>query len=390
MGKDNGKSTDAADAATSLAKEAEESSASCLVGGSEDPKKRVPKDSSENKEPEKDEPEKGEAEKGKSEIGEPEKDEPEKDEPKEQEAKEEEPKAKKVESTGKDGSSTNTENSRRGKRVRKSTENYTVEDKPQKEKEIPKGQGEKLEEMPNVVANFKAITWSSPHLHDLYSIVFGQGKKKQFKGHLLQFNGVVFPEGKDEAAEKDKILARMYKLKMDELKAVMDLADIDRSATASVGSETGVKVTPGKEALCDRFLEWLENPTASGKTIDKKKGKRKSTGSTKKVTPAKKARKITPSKKTSAKKEKSSEKKATPKTVKAAPKSPKAKASKPIDLNIPGVDIDKVKAKVESIVENADKSELTVKGVRKMLEDWLDTDLTDHKDAIRSIVMEVM
>merc|ERR1712194_650583 len=90
------------------------------------------------------------------------------------------------------------------------------------------------------------------------------------------------------------------------------------------------------------------------------------------------------------KKEKSSEKKATPKTVKAAPKSPKAKASKPIDLNIPGVDIDKVKAKVESIVENADKSELTVKGVRKMLEDWLDTDLTDHKDAIRSIVMEVM
>merc|ERR1712194_320647 len=97
----------------------------------------------------------------------------------------------------------------------------------------------------------------------------------------------------------------MYKLKMDELKAVMDLADIDRSATASVGSETGVKVTPGKEALCDRFLEWLENPTARGKTIDKKKGKRKSTGSTKKVTPAKKARKITPSKKTSAKKKKS-------------------------------------------------------------------------------------
>jgi len=274
--------------------------------------------------------------------------------------------------------------------------NYTVEEKSQKETEIPNGKGEKLEQMPNVVNNFKAITWSNPVLHDFHSIVFGQGKKKHFKGHLLQFNGVVYSEGK-EATEKDKFLAKMYKLKMADLRAVMDLADVDRSAGAGVGSEEG---TTGKEALCNHFLKWLEKPKASDKTKIKKKGKRKSTGSseTKKRTSAKKARKTTPAKAPD-KKEKSSAKKNTPKTEKASkkaktnkstPKSPNAKAPRPVYLNIPGVSIDKVRAKVKFIVENADKAELTVKGVRKMLEDWLDTDLVDHKDAIRSIVMEVM
>merc|ERR1712003_260878 len=97
---------------------------------------------------------------------------------------------------------------------------------------------------------------------------FGRGKKKQFKEHLLQFNGVVHADGKDEEA-KDKILAKMYKLKMNDLKAVMDLADIDRSAD-------GEKGTPGKEELCQKFLDWLEKPKASGKrgtnTGKKKKG----------------------------------------------------------------------------------------------------------------------
>lgn len=291
--------------------------------------------------------------------------------PKEKEATESEQGAEIEESPSKEGENTITENTRRGKRIRKSTVNYTVEEKSQKERKIPNGKGEKLEQMPNVVDNFKAITWSDSRLQDLYSIVFGKGKKKMFKEHLLQFNGVVYPEGKE--TEKDKILAKMYKLKMDHLKSVMDLADIDRSVQRGEKGD--------KEGLCRRFLAWLENPEASGKKSSKKRGKRKPTSD---KASTKKARAVnTPAKKIYI-----------PKTekfaAKSTPKSPPDKASKPVQFNIPGVGIEKVRAKVKIIVENAEKADLTVKGVRKLLEDWLDTDLTDHKDVIRSLVMDVI
>lgn len=92
----------------------------------------------------------------------------------------------------------------RAKRVRKSTTNYVPEEETKKEIVIPDGKGTKLEDMPNVVAKFKDVTWSTPSLKNLYSIVFGVGQKKNFKAHLLQFNGFVFPEGKGEA-EKEKV-----------------------------------------------------------------------------------------------------------------------------------------------------------------------------------------
>lgn len=278
----------------------------------------------------------------------------------------------------------------RARRARKSTEVYQpAEEKKKKEKEIPKGKGEKLEDMPRVVGKFKDVTWSDPHLKMLYSIVFGRGQKKEFKGHLLQFNGVVYPEGKEED-EQERLKEKMYKLTMPELKAVMDLVDIDRSETS------------GKEPHCQLFLEWLEEPKGSGKKVQNKTpGKRKSSGSAKgsaKKEPAKKAKKTAakPAKETAAKPAKKTAAKPAKKV--SAEKKPAAKASKAkkaakgggVDLNIPGVDIDKVREKVKTIVDNANREELTVKGVRKMLEDWLDTDLSDHKDAVRSIVMEVM
>lgn len=92
----------------------------------------------------------------------------------------------------------------RAKRVRKSTTNYVPEEETKKEIVIPDGKGTKLEDMPNVVAKFKDVTWSTPALKNLYSIVFGVGQKKNFKAHLLQFSGLVFPEGKEEA-EKEKV-----------------------------------------------------------------------------------------------------------------------------------------------------------------------------------------
>merc|ERR1711935_552633 len=102
-------------------------------------------------------------------------------------------------------------------------------------------------EMPTVVNNFKSVTWSDPILKKLYGIVFGVGKKKEFKSHLFQFNGLVYPattptpptssaptndKEKDKEKDKDKDVdetkernrdqykLKMYKLKMEELKNV--------------------------------------------------------------------------------------------------------------------------------------------------------------------------
>lgn len=101
-----------------------------------------------------------------------------------------------------------TASSGRAKRVRKATTTYVPEEETKKEIIIPDGKGEKLQDMPNVVAKFQDITWSNPGLKHLYNIVFGRGKKADFKKHLLQFNGLVFSEGNEEA-EKDKLLEKV-------------------------------------------------------------------------------------------------------------------------------------------------------------------------------------
>lgn len=59
------------------------------------------------------------------------------------------------------------------------------------------------------------------------------------------------------------------------------------------------------------------------------------------------------------------------------------------DVNA-GIYIGIIRKKVKNIVENANKDELTVKGVRKMLGEWLGIDLSVHKNAIRQIVMEAL
>ena len=281
----------------------------------------------------------------------------------------------------------------RAKRERKTVKAFNPEEYVEEKKEvvIPDGSGDKLEDIPNVVENFKAVTWSDPHLKMLYSLVFGgRGKKKEFKKHLLEFSGLVYAEGTDTEEEREKMKDKMYKLTMPELKAVMDLVDVNRSGDSF---KLGEGKSAGKEEHCQRLLEWLEKPHASGKKkgalAKKSSGKRKSSGSAasakkekkEKKAPAKKAKKTPP-----AAKKKSSAKKV---SAEKASSSGSESEDEPV-LSIPGVDIDKVRAKVKSIVEKSDKDELTVKGVRKMLEEWLDTDLSKSKDAVRAIVMEVM
>merc|ERR1712194_840728 len=57
---------------------------------------------------------------------------------------------------------------------------------------------------------------------------------------------------------------------------------------------------------------------------------------------------------------------------------------------IPGVTLDKVREKVQKMIETGDKETLTVKSVRTHLEEWLDMDLTEHKDTVRSLTMEFL
>ena len=165
----------------------------------------------------------------------------------------------------------------------------------------------------------------------------------------------------------------MYKLKLDQLKQVMDLCDIDRSAESFGG-----KKNPDKDMLCTRFLEWLKEPKASGKKLKgaskKASAKRKSSSSA----AAKAPKKSSPAKK--AKKE----------TSKSKKKKQSATPADDDDINIPGVSTDKIRAKIKSIVANADKESVTVKDVRKKLEDWLDMDLVEYKNSIRTLVMDVM
>ena len=236
----------------------------------------------------------------------------------------------------------------------------------------------------NVVENLKAITYSDVKMKTLYNLIFGQGKKKDFRKHLMQFNGLVYAEGTEES-EREKLREKMYKLTMPQLKGIMDLCDINRSGD-SFGLAEGKN--PGKEEHVTRFIEWLEMPVASGK----KKGKSSSSSGKKRKSSSGSAKKEKKEKAAPAKKAKSTKKKKAKKVEKEVSSSDDDSSSddEEIKLTIAGVDIDKVKAKVKSIVKSSDTDELTVKGVRKKLEEWLDCDLSKDKDAVRAIVMEAM
>ena len=151
----------------------------------------------------------------------------------------------------------------------------------------------------------------------------------------------------------------------------MDLCDIDRSMDSFEE-----KKNPDKDMLSTRFLEWLQEPKASGKKLKKASAKRKSSSS---AAAAKAPKKKSPPKK--AKKEASKPKK---KKQTATP------ADEDEEVNIPGVSTDKIRSKIQSIVANADKDSVTVKDVRKKLEDWLDMDLLEYKNSIRALVMDAM
>ncbi|KAL3922579.1 MAG: hypothetical protein SGILL_002128 [Bacillariaceae sp.] len=247
----------------------------------------------------------------------------------------------------------------RAKRVRKQTDAFQPTAEEAKTVEIPKGKGTPLKDMPNVVAHFSEVTWSDPHLKTLYNIVFGVGQRKNFKKHLLEFSGL--------SKEDPRVEAKVLKLQMAQLKGILDLVDVERGAESFEE-----KKQPTHQMLSERLMGWLEEPVESGRNKRKLKGATVKSGSSSK-----------------------SKKKTEPKKRKAAPakkqSSPAKKKKADIEIDIPGTTVDQLRAKIKSIVDGGDKEKMTVKSIRKELEDWLDVDdLTEHKDGIRMLVMEAM
>ena len=59
-------------------------------------------------------------------------------------------------------------------------------------------------------------------------------------------------------------------------------------------------------------------------------------------------------------------------------------------IGIPNVDIDQVHNKVEEIIASANCDELMVKGVRKMLEEWLGMRLSKYHREIKALIVDAM
>ena len=59
-------------------------------------------------------------------------------------------------------------------------------------------------------------------------------------------------------------------------------------------------------------------------------------------------------------------------------------------IHIPGVDIERLYSKIKEIIASANCDELTVKGVRKMLETWLGMRLSKYHHEIKALIVEAM
>lgn len=112
---------------------------------------------------------------------------------------------------------------------------------------IPEGKGQKLSEIPNVSYCIrKQRVRSDPGIVALHKLIFGVGKRAEYKQHLLDFSGFVY----DEKTTRDKIVAKANKMHLPLLKEILLILDQPRSGT--------------KEQIVERLLTFLENPQPSG------------------------------------------------------------------------------------------------------------------------------
>jgi hypothetical protein len=123
-------------------------------------------------------------------------------------------------------------------------------DTPAKEEwKPPVGKGVAMRDMELCFKYINKMTRNDENLMSLHKIFYGRrGLKATIKPYTLDFAGLVYTEERT----RDDVLQKLYSWTMPQVKNVMDNLGINRS------SKEG-KVD--KEGLCDRFCDWLENPT---------------------------------------------------------------------------------------------------------------------------------
>jgi len=108
------------------------------------------------------------------------------------------------------------------KRERKQVERLAPVVQQRKEVVVVKGKGKALEDIENVAFMIQKTSRNEKSLQHLHSVLFGPGKRLEFKKHLLAFSGLVYKEGQ-EKEEREKISKKLHHHTIPELKVVQML-----------------------------------------------------------------------------------------------------------------------------------------------------------------------
>ncbi|KAL7874776.1 hypothetical protein SRHO_G00057460 [Serrasalmus rhombeus] len=166
-----------------------------------------------------------------------------------------------------------------GKREKKTVQRLDMQ--VSKPKEKPKiesiGKGDKLGDIARV--NHAIGRLKAPQLKPLHKILYDRpGAVSSLRKHLRLFNGFPFEIDSDPYNKKREKMSRLPKV---QLKTICQILDLERSGNQAV--------------LVDRIMQFLVNPTNSGKpVILKKKRKKKTTKDAKREKTASKSKQKQP------------------------------------------------------------------------------------------------
>ncbi|KAG9276143.1 protein DEK isoform X1 [Astyanax mexicanus] len=148
-----------------------------------------------------------------------------------------------------------------GKREKKTVQRLDMQvPKPKEKLKIESiGKGDKLGDIPRI--NHAIGRLKAPMLKPLHKIIYDRpGAVASLRKHLRLFNGFPF-EFESDPYNKKRI--KMSKIPKVQLKSICQILDIERSGSQAV--------------LADRIMQFLVNPTNSGKPVSLKKKRKKKT-----------------------------------------------------------------------------------------------------------------
>ncbi|KAK3551999.1 hypothetical protein QTP70_031616 [Hemibagrus guttatus] len=148
-----------------------------------------------------------------------------------------------------------------GKREKKTVQRLNMQmGKPKEKLKIESiGQGDKLGDIARV--NHAIGKLKAPQLKPLHKIIYDRpGAVSSLRKHLRLFNGFPFEIDSDPYNKKKEKVLKLPKI---QLRTICQILDLERSGTQSV--------------LVDRIMQFLINPTNSGKPVILKKKRKKKT-----------------------------------------------------------------------------------------------------------------